>query len=99
MKTLKWTTTNKNNFKKLNATYSILMRSFFTITGNYSWMDDEIKAFSDLEHLMSEGAYVTRGWVGTLYEDSISTVWCRVLHAMKGHEDPIIINIIIPLIL
>ena len=96
MKTLKWTESNKNNFKKLNATYSILMQSFFTIMGNYSWRDDEIKAFSDLEHLMSEGAYTTRDWVGTLYEDSINTVWCRVLHAMKDHKDPIIVNTIIP---
>lgn len=96
MKALKWTKTNKTNFKRLNATYSILMRSFFTIMGNYSWQDDEIKAFSDLEHLMSDGAYVDRNWVGTLYEDSIGTVWCRVLHVMKDHNDPIIVNTIIP---
>ena len=96
MRTLKWTTANKETFKKLNATYQVSMNSFFTIMGNYSWRDDETKAFAALQQLMYDGAYVDRDWVGTLYIDSINTVWCRVLHAMKDHKDPIIVNTIIP---
>ena len=96
MRALKWTEVNKDSFKKLGYTYTILMRSFHTIMGNYSWGENEIKAFGALEKLMYDGGYATRDWVGTLYYDSVSTAWCEVLHAMKDHNDPIIINTIMP---
>ena len=96
MKVLKWTEANKNSFKKLGATYTILMKSFHTIVGNYPWNENAIMAFNMLEQLMYDGGYTTRNWVGIMHYNSMNTVWCDVLDAMKDHNNPIITNTIIP---